>query len=190
MDLLFLQNDRSAELARRHGVQAAAARPRPFWQSLSEEGVGQIVASAAPAAKSTPPEPTEPTKPTEPADDEKPADDGLVTLDAATYKHLKTRAERPDPPAPVPDGEPTITAAVKAGKFSAERAEHYRQRWQRDPKGTAKLIDRLAAGAVVPEGAAAVATSNAYDPNWIPEVGQRQQQNTASRPRSRVTMED
>src|SRR3954470_11040595 len=65
---------------------------------------------------------------------------------------------RAAPPAPAasagysmdPDAEATIATAIRDGKFAGERADHYRQRWARDPDGTRRTIARLAPGAVLP----------------------------------------
>lgn len=42
--------------------------------------------------------------------------------------------------------ERVLDEAVAAGKFSADRVEHYRGRWNRDSEGTERLIASLAPG--------------------------------------------
>jgi hypothetical protein len=47
---------------------------------------------------------------------------------------------------PIAAREQAIAAAIASHRIPAARAQHYRDRWDRDPKGTAQLLERLAPG--------------------------------------------
>lgn len=68
---------------------------------------------------------------------------------------------------PVGDTErdSTIAAAVRDGKFSADRADHYRRLWDRDPKGTKRAIASLAPG--VAQLAAGEVGDDSYPADWL-----------------------
>ena len=57
----------------------------------------------------------------------------------------------------------TIAAAVRDGKFSAERARQYVEKWDRDPEGTKRTIARLQPGVALPE----IAAGGEYPPEWL-----------------------
>jgi hypothetical protein len=64
-----------------------------------------------------------------------------------------------------PDCEATIAAAVRDGKFSAERAQHYRDLWARNPQATRRSIARLHPGVVRPTVAST--GDDAYPAEWL-----------------------
>jgi hypothetical protein len=97
----------------------------------------------------------------------------------AAIESRLTGTPAPAAPAPAatatdPDAEAVIGQAVRDGKFAAERADHWRQKWARDPGGTRKTLARLQSGVVLPQAAA----GDSYPPGWVPEL---------DRPRQRVT---
>lgn len=65
--------------------------------------------------------------------------------------------------------EHVLDRAIQAGKFPPSRRQHYRMLLARDPKGTRKLIARLAAVAGVSEPE----PDDGYDPAWL-SSGERQ----------------
>jgi hypothetical protein len=81
-----------------------------------------------------------------------------------------TTAPAPNPASTTdPDAEAVIAQAVRDGKFAAERADHYRERWTRDPVGTRRVIARLRPGVVQPTTLAAATRPNAdaYPSEWL-----------------------
>jgi hypothetical protein len=77
----------------------------------------------------------------------------LTTTQAATGGTLNT-VER----------DATITAAVRDGKFSADRAALYASKWDRDPEGTKRTIAKLQSGVALPEVAAG---PDGYPVEWL-----------------------
>ena len=68
--------------------------------------------------------------------------------------------------------EQAIAAAIADDKIVPGRADHYRRRWERDPAGTAALLDRLARVPALNEPAPA-GDQSSYPAAWLPEVQQR-----------------
>jgi hypothetical protein len=66
-----------------------------------------------------------------------------------------------------PDACATIAAAVRAAKFSADRAAHWMERWSRDPEGTRCTIARLAAGVVPPDLPARAGGDDGSPASWL-----------------------
>lgn len=60
--------------------------------------------------------------------------------------------------------ENIIDEGIKARKFSASRADHYRRLYASDPEGTKRLIASLAPG--LPGGTAAI-QDDSYDRSWL-----------------------
>jgi hypothetical protein len=64
--------------------------------------------------------------------------------------------------------EATLAAAVAEGKFTAARAEHYREQWARNPKGTAQKIAKMAPILDASYGSEEFAAgSDAYPAEWL-----------------------
>jgi hypothetical protein len=85
------------------------------------------------------------------------------------------------------DGEALIAAAIADNKFPQSRAEHYRNRFERDPGGTVELIGKLAS---VPANLLEPLEDepNAYPTEWVRGVSPIEQarQARAEQYRSRV----
>jgi hypothetical protein len=76
---------------------------------------------------------------------------GIVAMDAAEYERLTQRIEAGEKARGRQlegDRERALDQAVRAGKFSVARVDHWRRLWNADPEGTAQVIAGLQRGLV------------------------------------------
>src|SRR5829696_5813274 len=95
-----------------------------------------------------------------------------LTAGASDAEIVAAVTERLTGPAPAPaatgtlntvERDATIAAAVRDGRFSAERAAHWTDRWDRDPEGTKRTIAKLQPGVALPE----VGGDGSYPVEWL-----------------------
>jgi hypothetical protein len=92
--------------------------------------------------------------------------DGTYLVDSAIISDWRNRAMAGDAAVrelAVRERDTILGAAIFAGKFPQARLEHYQQMWDRDPDGTRRHVDTLAAG-LVPMGGPA-GKNPGYDPD-------------------------
>lgn len=83
--------------------------------------------------------------------------DGVSTIETAVLEELQTAAragQRAETRLLDQDRDTAINAAIAAGKTTEPRRAHWVQAWAKDPEGTAKHLESLAPGLMVPMAAA------------------------------------
>lgn len=76
---------------------------------------------------------------------------GIVALDKDEYERMQAQIAQGTAARQRQlegDRETALDAAVRAGKFSVARVDHWRRVWNADPEGTAQVLAGLTAGAV------------------------------------------
>lgn len=117
-------------------------------------------------------------------------DDEVVVVDVASYRRLQQRdrmAAQIEAANRERDRDELIAEAVHDGKISPSRADHYKARFDSDPEGTVKLLNRLTKNTIPLEergvdAAAEEADTSEYPREWIPEVAAQQ----GGQPRNRI----
>lgn len=92
--------------------------------------------------------------------------DGTYLVDGLIIKDWQERAKAGDfavRELHIAERNTILAAAVAAGKFPQSRLPHYEQMWDKDPDGTRKHVDTLAAGLVPMVGP--VGSNPNYDPD-------------------------
>ena len=95
---------------------------------------------------------------------------GVVVLDQAEYDQLAAQVQqgvKAHTRMLASDREEALAAAVRAGKFSASRMDHWRGVWDANPEGTAKVLAGLTPG-VVPVGDIGSLGGPETDEDWDP----------------------
>jgi hypothetical protein len=129
-----------------------------------------------------------------------PDGEDVVVLDVAAYQSLTKRAQHAkkiEEEARQERRKNLIEGAIKDGKFSPGRREHYAARYDSDPEGTEALLARMSKNVVPLEERGASGDpedieTDAYDPTWLPELQGRQdtENGNGERRKSRVTSEE
>ena len=81
--------------------------------------------------------------------------DGTFLVDGEIIRDWRDRAAAGDQAVrdlAVRERDTVLAAACGVGKFPQSRMEHYKSMWDRDPDGTRKHVDALAAGLVPMDG--------------------------------------
>jgi hypothetical protein len=162
----------------------------------SEEDIRAALAAAGmsapePAQPADPPQPA-PTQPDpQPAGDQPQGDDGnrdasgdldkkiaaaakrggVITIDASQLAQIQDGARKAAVLAKQIDEwkrDEAISDAIKSGKITAARRDHYTKLWDADPEGTKELLASLAGGGIVPVTASAYSGEGA-DALWEAE---------------------
>lgn len=130
-----------------------------------ESGEGEGEGEGEPAPEATPPA--------------KPEGEQTIVTDPETIRELQTAASNGNAAwQQLQDQkrDTLIGGAIKAGKFTPARKEHFETLYKADPEGTTQLIESMAKGVVPVElrghgtDAEASAQSDAYPSHWLPEV--------------------
>lgn len=137
--------------------------------SASDEDVrGALVAAGFVAAAAPAPTVPAPQAP-EPADDAKVAAKhvaGTVMIDASTWDAAQERIKRleaADAKRRRDERDQVIAAAVREGKFTPARKEHWARLWDADPEGTREVISSLTRNVMPVEAMGAAYDDDEFD---------------------------
>ena len=92
--------------------------------------------------------------------------DGTYLVDSSIIEDWRNRAQAGDAAVrelSVRERDGVLAAAVMDGKFPQARMEHYQKMWDKDPDGTRRHVNDLAAGLVPMVGP--IGTNPGWDPD-------------------------
>lgn len=180
-------------------------------EDATEEEVLEAAAKAAQAESSSPEADDENTSPETNAPEtdketnapeaevEEPVAASTKVVDAEEYERLKQGAQagiEAKEKEEQRERDTILAEAIRLGKFSPARKDHWNTLLEKDPEGTKATIDNLEPGlvpvnenGVTPTGEDFSSSEEAYPAEWLPDVQARKQALAAGQGPERVTQE-